>query len=313
MNKTMLCMELLELLSTHDVMNKNELAELLEINPRNIIEYIKTLQDCGYDIESKKGVYGGYHLNRDSILPAKNLSEIEMNVLKSSCSYLEKQNDFLDYKVYLKAMSKILSSHTPSEEEPMELTIMDRYPLAMPREDLYSRYQQFSKAMKKMHKCEMTYLSTHNKLKKHIIHPYKVFVYNGSWFVLAWNETVHNFGYFKLNRIQDIAILEEPYTFLKTYKESDFLDEFGMKQNGEYFDIKLELTDLYTVISERVYGKNQKLTVIDDHKTLFECSMQNKQMILSFVMGFGKKVKILSPDWLKDLVSAEIEAMKNNL
>ena len=43
----MLCIQLLELLSAKEVMSKNELAELLEVNPRNIIEYIKTLQDSG--------------------------------------------------------------------------------------------------------------------------------------------------------------------------------------------------------------------------------------------------------------------------
>lgn len=304
MNKTMLCMELLQLLSTHDVMSKNELADALEINPRNIIEYIRTLQDCGYDIVSKKGVYGGYHLNRDCLFPVLNVTREEMNVLQASCSYLEKQADFLEYPIYLKAMSKVLSSHT-SIEESNELTILDRFPLLMSKEDLYQRYHCFQKAMQHHQKCEVDYLSSHNKVKTHLIHPYKVFVYNGSWFVLAWNESVYNFGYFKLNRIQAIRIIDESYTLLKTYKESDFIDEFGMKQNGDYYHIKLEMTDLYTVISERLYGKNQRITKIDDHLTLFECDMQNKQMILSFVMGFGKKIKVIEPIWLKEMLIEE--------
>ena len=37
-----------------------------------------------------------------------------------------------------------------------------------------------------------------------LIHPYRLYVYNGSWFVLAWNETINDFGYFKLNRIQTV-------------------------------------------------------------------------------------------------------------
>lgn len=44
----MLCIELLQLLTTKNVRSKNELAEILETNPRNIIEYIKTLQDFEY-------------------------------------------------------------------------------------------------------------------------------------------------------------------------------------------------------------------------------------------------------------------------
>lgn len=309
MNKTMICIELLQLLSTHDIMSKNELAQALEINPRNIIEYVKTLQNSGYDIVSRRGIYGGYHLNRDSVIPALQLKENEINVLKESCSYLEKQPDFLDYQVFLKAISKVLSNSSISEGETTDLTIIDRYPLAMPREELLKRYSVFKEAIQSLKKCRVAYLSTHNKIKEHIIHPYKVFVYNSSWFVLAWNETVHNFGYFKLNRIEEVEMIKDSFTFMKTYKESDFIDEFGMKQNGEFFDIQLELTDLWTVVSERIYGKNQKLTKIDEHKTIFECSMQNKQMIKSFVLGFGRKAKVLSPDWLKEMIEEEILSM----
>ncbi|MDE7213880.1 MAG: HTH domain-containing protein, partial [Anaeroplasmataceae bacterium] len=98
MNKTMLCIEILQLLSAKNIMSKNEIAEALEINPRNVIEYIKTLQNCGYDIESVRGVYGGYHLNKDSLLPAVKLNQKEVDLLKSSVAFLERQSDYLEYK-----------------------------------------------------------------------------------------------------------------------------------------------------------------------------------------------------------------------
>lgn len=303
MNKTMLCIEILQLLSAKSVMSKNELAEALEINPRNIIEYIKTLQDCGYDIESVRGVYGGYHLNKDSLLPAVKLTQKEADILKESCAFLENQSDFLNYKTYLKAVSKVLS--TSIESFSTDVKIIDRYPLLMNKEDLLKRYSIFTEAMTARKKCQITYLSTRNKESQHILHPYQVFVFNGSWLCLAWNETVHEFGYFKLNRIQEIHILSQSFTRLKTYQASDYIDQYGMKQNGEYYPIRLEFKDLYTVISERVYGKNQKITRIDDSITILECSMQNKEIIKSFVLGFGSKVKVLEPLWLKEEVELE--------
>lgn len=302
----MLCIQLLELLSAKDIMSKNELAELLEVNPRNIIEYIKTLQDSGYDIQSVRGIYGGYHLNRDSILPAIRLTQKEADLLKSSCSYLENKADFLEYKAYLKAISKVLSCNIDSYAN--EVKIIDRYPLAMPKSELLERYTKFNEAMTSSKKCRIWYLSTKDKLSEHVIHPYRVFVFNGAWMVLAWNETVHDFGYFKLNRMQKIEILPEKFTILKTYHASEYIDNFGMRQNGEYYDIQLELTDLYTVISERIYGKNQKITRIDEHRTLLECSMQNKAMIKTFVLGFGSKAKVLKPLWLREEIKEE--AMK---
>lgn len=303
MNKTMLCIEILQLLSAKNIMSKNEIAEVLEINPRNVIEYIKTLQNCGYDIESVRGIYGGYHLNKDSLLPTVKLNQKEVDLLKSSVAFLERQSDFLEYKDYLKAISKVLS--TNMESFSTDIKIIDRYPLAMAKEELLKRYTIFTEAISSHKKCEIVYLSSKNKESTHIIHPYQVFVFNGSWLVLAWNETVNEFGYFKLNRIQNLQILPSKFTILRTYQSSDYIDQYGMKQNGEYYDIKLELTDLYTVISERIYGKNQKIIRIDEHKTILECSMQNKNIIQSFVLGFGSKAKVIEPKWLKTQIELE--------
>ena len=82
-----------------------------------------------------------------------------------------------------------------------------------------------------------------------------------------------------------------------------------MKQNGEYYDIKLELKDLFTIVNERIYGKNQKITKVDERTTILECSMQNKNIIKSFVLGFGKKAKVLAPEWLKEAIINETKAI----
>lgn len=310
MNKVMLCIEMLTILSAKEIMNKNEIADILEINPRNVIEYVRTLREIGYDISSVKGVYGGYHLNKDSIIPTLKLSQKEVNILKTSCLYLEHKSDFLDYKTYIKSISKVLSGNIEAYNN--DIKIIDKFPLTMSKDELLFRYNIFNEAMNTSNKCEIEYLSASNKIRNHIIHPYKVFIFSGSWFVLAWNETVNNFGYFKLNRINSINILPTKFTIMKTYNESDYLDDFGMKNNGEYYDIKIELTDLYTAIYERTYGKNQKITRIDDHKTILECSMQNKSIITSFVLGFGSKARVIEPAWLREEIYNNAKAILNN-
>lgn len=307
MNKTMLCIQILQILGCKDIVSKKQIADILELNPRTVQQYIKTLQESGYDIESLSGVYGGYRLNKDGIIPAIKLNKKEVQTLKSSILYLEHQSDFLDYNCYAKAISKVLSSDVDTKVN--DITIIDQYPLSMNKEELVKRYDVFAEAMTNNQKCLIVYISTHNVPKNHIIHPYKVFIYNGCWFVLAWNESVNNFGYFKLNRIENVKILADKFTISKTYHESDYIDTFGMKQNGEYYDIKLELKDLFTIVNERIYGKNQKITKVDERTTILECSMQNKNIIKSFVLGFGKKAKVLVPEWLKEAIINEAKAI----
>ena len=149
-------------------------------------------------------------------------------------------------------------------------------------------------------------MSVAGKVKNHVIHPYKLFVYNGNWFVIAYNETVNDIGYFKLNRINNLYLTRSHFTVLKTYVEGDYLDGYGMVKNGEYYHVELELTNLNTVMKERIYGKNQNVVEIDDRHVRFSADMQNQEMILSFVLSFGNKCKVIEPDWLKDKVKETI-------
>ena len=59
MSKTLMCIKMLELLNTGRVFKATELANLLETNVRNIIEYKKELEEAGYYISSVLGRYGG--------------------------------------------------------------------------------------------------------------------------------------------------------------------------------------------------------------------------------------------------------------
>ena len=82
---------------------------------------------------------------------------------------------------------------------------------------------------------------------------------------------------------------------LLTYNESDYLDEYGMKQNREWYPIKLKLTGNYVMlIKERIYGKDQKLEELVAQTTVLSCKMQNKENILVFVLCFGENREVLN-------------------
>lgn len=309
MNKTAACIMLIQLLSARDdYVSTKELADLLEINPRNIREYIKEIELVGYTVLALKGVYGGYKLDKSSILPAVKLSLNEKKVIQESVEYLSKRNDYLEFDEYYKAIGKVLSTFE-RKNEITPISMIERFPILIDKNHLQNLYYALSDAIESQNKCEIDYLSTKNSIKKHIIHPYKLFLYNGGWFVLAFNETVNDIGYFKLNRIDKIFQTKNHFTVLRTYNESDYLDSFGMKKNGEYYKIRLKLNKLNVAISERIYGKNQKIEIIDDNTCILECDMQNKDMIKTFVLSFGANCIVLSPDWLKEDISKEIEAL----
>ena len=70
MNRTALCIRMLQLLKTLGRMQITELAQALETNPRNVREFRRELETAGYVIRQTRGRYGGYELDGEVLLPA---------------------------------------------------------------------------------------------------------------------------------------------------------------------------------------------------------------------------------------------------
>ena len=310
MGKTACSIKLIQVLSSrYDFIPTDELADILGTNKRNIREYIEEIELLGYTVESKRGKEGGYRLNTSSVLPIIKLEKNEIDNIKKGVDYIS-NSDYEFKDDYLDSISKLLSSVDFNNDITPALMI-DRFPLSIDRHVLQERYLEISKAIEEQLKCEIKYLGRSNKLKTHKIQPYQIFGFGGNFYVLAKNESVDNFGYFKLNRIESIFTTREHFV-RANIDSKDYLTEFGLTESDEFYRVSLELKNLNVVIQERIYGRNQEIEVIDDKTCILNCDMQNKKMILSFVLSFGMNCKVLSPDWLKDMVSNELKNTLEN-
>lgn len=318
MEKTAKCIKMLRLLNTGRIYKVKELADLLETNERNVIAYKEELNSFGVDegfiIVSKPGKYGGYQLNHTYPLPRFKLTSSEKKALTEGAGYLNKRNDFLYNKDFQSAMSKVLSAfeHESRESDPL---IYNRFPLAMPSEELEARYKAIELCIVKHTKIQIDYLSLKNEVATRVFHPYKLFMYNNSWYAIGFDEKSNDIRYFKLNRIEKYTVLtQQKFRKLLYYKDSDYFDENGMKQNGEWYQIKLQLFDQYAMlVKERVYGKNQTVEALEDGSSILTCEMQNNENIKVFVLGFGEHCKVLEPEWLREDLEATIIKMSQGM
>ena len=320
-----MCMRMLEVLKSRDVISRKELAEILETNERNINEYKMELENCGYEIDSHYGPQGGYSLNKEIIFPTLKLTQDEKKALMDANEYLNSRYDFLHNKNYSMAIGKVLSNVKVNDsilrKPPI---IIDRFPLSMAREEIEKRYDLFQEAIDNTKKVEIDYISSANKLNHHLIHPYQLFMFNLAWYVLAFvdyskqtesmNKIASKPTYFKLNRIENVKLTHEEYSYNYNFNIKEFLDSFGMKNNGDFIPIELKLRPPYAaLVKERIYGKNQEIISVDKDTTILKCEMQNINNVVSFILGFGSKVEILSPDFVKEKVKEEALKLIQNL
>ena len=112
MKRCAACIRMLQLLRSRGFMTREELAQELNTNVRNILEYRKEREEVGYVIEATTGKYGGYQLKSGTLLPVAGLYEEELRSLQESRRYLESHRDFLPYATYCRAIDKFLATTT---------------------------------------------------------------------------------------------------------------------------------------------------------------------------------------------------------
>ena len=299
-SKTAKCIKMLQILNRSGVVKIKDLAIMLDTNERNIPEYKETLTNAGYPIACVRGPSGGYYLPKKAIFPSLQLSAEEKQALFEGYNYLLARNDFMYKKEFSNAMEKV-SSSIMQNETLQNTMVANRFPLAMSQDELEKRYFAISQCIATAHVIEIKYLSLKNEISERCLQPYKLYMYNNAWFVIGYDESKKDIRYFKLNRIQSFDVLPRSFVSIpSTFNERDYLDDYGMKNNGEWYPIKLKLTGNFAMlVKERIYGKNQTVEAIDQNTTILSVEMQNKDDIVSFVLGFRDQCEVLEPEWLR--------------
>lgn len=75
---------------------------------------------------------------------------------------------------------------------------------------LYKKiYNTITKALKEKNKVELTYLSSDNVVRKRIIHPMDLYIYNDNWYIPAYCELRKSMRHFQFEKVIDITLLNE--------------------------------------------------------------------------------------------------------
>lgn len=310
MGKAAMCIRMLQILNTGRIYKISELADLLNTNPRNILEYKKELEEVACEtnhsffIETVPGRYGGYRLDKNVVIPSLLFTTSEKESLVDANNYFCARNDFLNKKEFQIALGKVLSSIAVSKMKHEEnLSVINRFPLSMSQDEIQYRYDILRAAINAKKTVKFTYLTQKNVLKERVFDPYDLIMYNNAWFVIGWLHSEHHSDVYtyKLNRIQNIESTDKKFAIYSLYNKSDFIDEYGFKKNGDWYHVEFIAYGNYaSLVKERIYGRNQVVEAIDKHSTKVSVDMQNKENIRVFMLGFGDNLLVLEPEWLKE-------------
>jgi helix-turn-helix, type 11 domain protein len=203
MSKVANMLKMIKILKDEKIHNMKDIAEKIEISPRMVKQYKNELEQAGIYIESKRGINGGYSLNKELNNIDIGLTYQELIKLKEIKQYF---NDDQDFK---KIIGKIIESYEKNINE-ADLKKINRIQ-ELGKINLKDTYLSLRKAINRKNKVKIKYYSNDSGLNDRVIHPAEMFYYLEEWYVAAFCEKRNAIRLFKLNDIQEYEILDDKY------------------------------------------------------------------------------------------------------
>ena len=311
MNRTSLCIRMLLILKANATkqspINSKELAQALEVNPRNIREYKRELITAGYNIQEIKGRYGGYYLDETSIFPALRLDKQEEQALLEAKHFIQTQQ-FEKKSSFNSAVNKVLNS---SRDMNLIFPIyIDDPNIQMSKKEL-SMLHTVQDALEMNHSIKLTYQAKRQQASEtYLVDPYELIHYHDAYYVLGYNHTRQDYRMYRFSseRMKKVECSEKRFT-----RDVDFHVEAHIGKNslikGEFYRVTVWVSPAILRLFKEAYWR---LDFREEEENIYSFLVEDLYLLYRQLFSFGKDIRILSPEQIvKEYQESLVSTLRN--
>ena len=287
---------IITLLLQRDKVTAPELAKKFEVSRRTIYRDIDDICKAGIPIITYQGGDGGISIADGYKLDKSVLTIDELHSIIAGLKSIGSVSDSARIEGLISKLSP-KSEAVVSVKDSILIDLSSHY-----RSSLSEKINLIRSAIKENKLVRFDYYSEKGLLNR-TIEPYFITFKWTSWYVFGYCRARNDFRLFKLNRLWRHGVLDEMFTPREMHSSEIDLDNYFTDENRItiLFDKSLE----YRLVEE--YGPDC-YQVVDDGKLKFSVGYTNRDYMVSWVLGFGDKAKVIDP---VDLVNEIKEKAKN--
>ena len=293
-----------------------ELASELECHPRTVYRDLEALQIAGFPIYTEKVEGKSLWSLLDTVkhqIPVP-FSLPELIALYFGLDMLKVFKDTVFYDS-LKSLSQKIKATLPPEslkylenlEQTLHIGIKPYKPYAKFREIL----NRVNDAAVKRKTLEIVYHTMSRKKETpRKVDPYRIWFFNGTFYMIGFCHMRHEIRIFVLDRIKMLHETKETFEVPEDFSLDEFMGQsFGVFK-GEPVRVKIWFSpEVAGYIKEKIWQESQEIQEQDDGSIIFEVNAEGIQEIKFWVMSWGSHALVLEPEWLREEIRTEIEAM----
>lgn len=290
--------EIIYILLEKENVTAKELAEHFGVSVRTIYRDIDVLSRSNIPIYTNQGKGGGINLLDNFVLDKSLISEDEQNQILFALQSFEKLN-VNNEKMLLDKMSILFNKATRNW---IEIDFSSWGTDSTQNE----RFNKIKEAILNKKVVEITYFNSYGEENIRQVEPLQIWFKDKSWYIKAFCRLKQDYRIFKIARIRDIKILDEHF-------ERDLPVEKEEKTKFKVISLKLEISK---EMAYRVYDEFEKENINKNENGDFivEVEYPENEWVYGYILSFGEYVKVLSPEYAKDIIKKRLEkTIKNYL
>lgn len=209
----------------HDrAVTARHLADELEVSERTIYRDVQDLSLSGVPITGEAGQ--GYRLMKGFQLSPLMFTEEELAALLLGARMVQVWTDRGLARAAQQAIAKIehvIPEHLKPELERQDIMVPDFTFV----HDVSAELEILRAAIKRQRKAQFGYQREDGEQSSRVVHPLGLLYWGKVWTLVAWCELRNDFRHFRLDRMRDIAGLDERYELVAGRRLQDYLAHCG--------------------------------------------------------------------------------------
>jgi predicted DNA-binding transcriptional regulator YafY len=293
-----------------------ELATDLDIHPRTVYRDLVALQVAGFPIYTErddgKNLWSLLDTVKHHIPVPFSLTELMALYFGSTMLKMFKGTFFYEG---LESLSQKIKATLPPESIKYLKNVEQTLHMGIKPYKDYAKFREtinrVNEAALQRKSIEMVYYTMSRKKEgKRKVDPYRVWFFNGTFYLIGHCHMRNEVRVFALDRIKMLHQTKESFEIAEGFDFEEFLKpSFGVYQ-GEPVKVRIRFSsEVAGYIKEKIWHDTQKIISQKDGSVIFEAEVAGTDEIKFWVMSWGSNALVVEPQALRDEIRAEVETM----